>query len=203
MPVEPRHRKKIPGAGYLLDWRGTGLCPPVRDNGRVIRIKPLIGVEHIPVIRNVKGRADFLLLAQVLKDQGLSLQTATDNEGNVALFSSLNALCYQAKGANQLSYGTEHMHVSTAEGWTTKQFYAAAWIWQYAEREEGIPIQTGRITGAGYGRVAVVRRGHVSHRRVSAAAGFNDRSDPGPGFDYARVASYARYYKRHHTFVGA
>lgn len=203
MAVEPRQRKKIAGAGYLLDWRGTGLCPPVKSGGKVVRIKPLIGVEHIPVIHNIKGRGDFVLLAQILVEKGLSLQTATDSEGNVALFTSLNALCYQARGVNQISYGTEHMHWSTTEGWTQAQFFAAAWIWQYAEREEGIPIQTGRLRNDGFGRAAVVRRGHVSHMREAAAAGYNDRTDPGPGFDYERVARYAKYYKLHHTFVGA
>lgn len=189
--------KGLRGAGTVFDYRGTGVLPP---NGG--RINPLIMVEHIPVVPNRPGTEDFLILARVLKQQGLSLQAATDREGNVALYNHLNRLCFQARGANQVSCGVEHMHMSTGEEWTKKQLRASAWLWQYAEREFGIPLRVARLS-SGRGRVGVQRRGHTSHQRVSAAAGFNDRSDPGPKYDWEYVAKAARFFKEHGHFEGA
>ena len=97
--------KELRGAGKVFDYRNTGLLPA---NGLIIH--PLIMVEHIPVIENVPGQEDFMTLARVLKTKGLSLQAATDREGNVALYNPLNRLCFQARGANQVSCGVEHMH---------------------------------------------------------------------------------------------
>ena len=188
--------KELRGAGKVYDYRGTGLLPA---NGGIIQ--PLIMVEHIPVVRNVKGTGDFRTLASVLKAQGLSLQAATDREGNVALYNNLNRLCFQARGANQVSCGVEHMHMTITEEWTKKQLRAAAWLWQYAEHQFGIPLRVARIT-SGPGRIGVLRRGHTSHRRVSMAAGFNDRSDPGPGFDWEYVRKAALFFKSHGHFVG-
>lgn len=189
--------KELKGAGTVYSLRGSGVLPP---NGG--RIRPLIMVEHIPVVPNVAGTSDFLLLAQVLRKQGLSLQAATDREGNVMLYNDLDTLCYQARGANQVSCGVEHMHMSTGEPWTKKQLRAAAWLWQYAEREHGIPLRIARIQ-AGNGTVGVLRRGHTSHQRVSAAAGYNDRSDPGPLFDWEYVRAAALFFKSHGHFEGA
>jgi hypothetical protein len=188
--------KELRGAGKVFDYRGTGLLPA---NGGIIR--PLIMVEHIPVVPNVKGTADFHTLANVLRAQRLSLQAATDREGNVALYNNLNRLCFQARGANQVSCGVEHMHMTIREEWTKKQLRASAWLWQYAEREFGIPLRVARLS-SGPGRVGVLRRGHTSHRRVSIAAGFNDRSDPGPGYDWEYVRKAALFFKRHGHFVG-
>jgi len=186
--------KELRGAGKVFDFRGTGLLPP---NGGTIQ--PLIMVEHIPVVPNVKGTDDFKTLANVLKAQGLSLQAATDREGNVALYNDLNKLCFQAKGANSLSCGVEHMHMTIHEDWTREQLRASAWLWQFAEREFGIPLRVARIS-SGPGRVGVLRRGHTSHRRVSAAAGFHDRVDPGVGYDWEYVREAAIFFKRHHHF---
>ena len=188
--------KELRGAGKVFDYRGSGILPP---NGG--RIRPLIMVEHIPVVPNVPGTQDFRTLARVLRGQGLSLQAATDSEGNVALYNNLDRLCYQARGANQVSCGVEHMHWSTSEPWTKKQLRAAAWLWVHAEREYGIPLRIARL-GAGKGHVVVVKRGHTSHQRVSQAAGFNDRSDPGPGFDYRYVRRAALFFKKHGHFEG-
>ena len=188
--------KQLRGAGKVYDYRGTGLLPA---NGGVIR--PLIMVEHIPVVPNVKGTDDFRTLARVLRVQGLSLQAATDREGNVALYNPLNRLCFQARGANQVSCGVEHMHMSIGEEWTKRQLRASAWLWQYAEREFGIPLRVARLA-AGPGRVGVLRRGHTSHRRVSAAAGFHDRVDPGPGYDWEYVRKAALFFKSHGHFEG-
>lgn len=188
--------KQLKGAGKVFDYRNTGVLPA---SGGVIH--PLIMVEHIPVIKNVPGQADFLTLARVLKDQGLSLQAATDAEGNVALYNPLNRLCFQARGANQVSCGVEHMHFSINEDWTRKQLCAAGWLWQLAEREFGIPMRIARIA-SGNGRVGVLKKGHTSHQRVSAAAGFNDRSDPGPKFDWEFVGKAARFFKSRGHFVG-
>lgn len=196
MPPYPRVIKTLRGAGKIYDWRGTGLLPP---NGG--KIKLLLGIEHIPVVPNRHGTDDFLLLAKVLRDQGLSLQTATDSEGNVALYNPLDALCYQARGSNSCSYGTEHMHMSVGEAWSKKQLRAAAWIWQYAEREYGIPPHTARL-GKG-NPTPVWRKGHVSHQAQATAAGFHDRSDPGVGFDVAYVGHCVAFFKRHGHFEGA
>jgi N-acetyl-anhydromuramyl-L-alanine amidase AmpD len=94
------------------------------------------------------------------------------------------------------------MHATTSEPWTRRQLRASAWLWQYAEREYGIPCQNARITGAGYGYVKVLRKGHASHQRVSSAAGFNDRSDPGPLYDWTYVRRAAEHYKKHASFEG-
>ncbi len=188
--------KELRGAGKVFDFRGTGVLPP---NGGVIQ--PLIMVEHIPVVPNVQGAGDFHTLARVLKEQGLSLQAATDREGNVALYNSLNRLCFQARGANSVSCGVEHMHMTVEEEWTKKQLRASAWLWQLAEREFGIPLRVARIS-SGPGRIGVLRRGHTSHRRVSAAAGFHDRVDPGAGYDWEYVRKAALFFKRHGHFEG-
>jgi hypothetical protein len=188
--------KNLRGAGKVYDFRGTGVLPP---NGGLIH--PLIMVEHIPIVPNVEGTADFHALANVLKAQGLSLQAATDREGNVALYNPLNRLCFQAKGANQVSCGVEHMHMTIAEDWSRKQLRASAWLWQFAEREFGIPLRVARIT-SGPGHIRVLRRGHTSHKRVAAAAGFYDRVDPGPGYDWEYVRKAALFFKRHGHFQG-
>lgn len=188
--------KNLRGAGKVYDFRGTGVLPP---NGGLIH--PLIMVEHIPIVPNVEGTADFHALANVLRAQGLSLQAATDREGNVALYNSLNRLCFQAKGANQVSCGVEHMHMTIAEDWSRKQLRASAWLWQFAEREFGIPLRVARIT-SGPGHIRVLRRGHTSHKRVAAAAGFHDRVDPGPGYDWEYVRKAALFFKRHGHFQG-
>ncbi|MGI9100700.1 MAG: peptidoglycan recognition protein family protein [Solirubrobacteraceae bacterium] len=188
--------KELRGAGKVFDFRGTGVLPP---NGGIIQ--PLIMVEHIPVVPNVAGAADFHMLARVLRQQGLSLQAATDREGNVALYNHLNRLCFQARGANQVSCGVEHMHMTVDEDWTKKQLRASAWLWQLAEREFGIPLRVARIA-PGPGRIGVLRRGHTSHRRVSAAAGFHDRVDPGAGYDWEYVRKAALFFKRHGHFQG-
>lgn len=188
--------KELRGAGKVFDFRGTGVLPP---NGGVLQ--PLIMVEHIPVVPNVQGAGDFHTLARVLKEQGLSLQAATDREGNVALYNSLNRLCFQARGANSVSCGVEHMHMTVEEEWTKKQLRASAWLWQLAERDFGIPLRVARIS-SGPGRIGVLRRGHTSHRRVSAAAGFHDRVDPGPGYDWEYVRKAALFFKRHGHFEG-
>lgn len=198
MAAQPKVRRRLKGAGTVFDWRGTGLLPP---NGG--RIRPLVMVEHIPVVRNVEGISDFITLANVLRAQGLSLQAATDREGNVALYNRLDALCFQARGANMVSCGVEHMHMTTSEPWTKRQLRASAWLWVLAERWEGIPLRGGSL-GSGAPGIATVRaKGHVTHKRVSAAAGFNDRSDPGPGYDFEYVKHCARYWKRRRTFEGA
>lgn len=196
MSPSPRVIKRLKGAGIIYDWRGTGLLPP---NGGKIQL--LLGIEHIPVVPNKAGTADFITLANVLKAQGLSLQTATDSEGNVALYNPLDSLCYQARGSNSCSYGTEHMHYTTGEAWSRQQLNASAWIWQYAEREYGVPIQTARL-GRG-NPTPVWRKGHTSHMTQSRAAGFNDRVDPGPGYDWGYVRSAALYFQKHGHFAGA
>jgi hypothetical protein len=193
----PRVLKKIKGMGTVYDWRGTGLLPP---NGG--RITPLIAVEHIPVYPNKPGYQDFVGLAAVLRAQGLSLQAATDRDGNVALYNPFDVLCYQARGANQVSFGVEHMHMTVDEDWTRRQLRASAWIWQLAERKHGIPCQMADLDD-GPGTVRVRRRGHTSHKNVSARAGYHDRSDPGPKYDWGYVKHCADFYVAHGHMEGA
>lgn len=196
--VKPRVIKTIRGMGKIYDFRTTGLLAP---SGGLIR--PLIMVEHIPVVPNMPGIGDFLALARVLNAQNLSLQAATDTEGHVALYTPLNRLCWQARGANSISCGVEHMHMSINEDWSKKQLRASAWLWQYAEREFGIPLRVAKIGDGPGATVSVFKRGHTSHKRVAAAAGFNDRSDPGGKYDWEYVRAAVLFFKRHGHFEGA
>lgn len=190
--------KDLKGAGKVYRAK-----PYVLPPNEPTRQRPLVAVEHIPVMHDQSGLRDFLALAHVLRTspQGvLSLETATDGDGNVCIYNRLDAMCYQAKGLNSLSYGTEHMHMSITQDWRRVQLRASAWLWQYAEREYGLPIQFAKL-GSGPGYVRVLRKGHASHRRVSQAAGYNDRSDPGSKYDWHYVAHAAEFYKKHGAFV--
>src|SRR5688500_6260000 len=121
--TQPTSARRIPGmGGKVCDFRGTGLCPP---NGG--RIRPLVMVHHIPVVPNGQGLADFETLGRVLRNQGLAIQAATDAEGNVALYTRFDELCFGHRGANSFACGIEHMHMTVNEPWTEKQMRAAAW----------------------------------------------------------------------------
>lgn len=189
--------KDLPGAGRVYDWRDSSWTP---TNGGPIT--PLIFVQHIPVVPNVAGIADFVRLRDVLVAQGLMIHSATDREGNVALFTPFDYLNYQARGANSFSCGCEHMHMTTAEDWTEKQFRAAAWVVNLAKNKHDIPAATGEL-GSGNGVVRVLDEGQVSHQRVSAAAGYNDRSDPGSGYSFSHVRELVIWWREHSSFVGA
>jgi hypothetical protein len=160
-------------------------------------------VHHIPVIRNQEGRGDLDALRHVLVQQGLMVQFGTDAEGNVALYTRADRLCYHARGGNHVTTGIEHMHYLTSEDWSKKQMRAAAWIAQYLEREFGIPLRMADVEPGPGKTVRIVRKGHTSHQQISRHAGYNDRSDPGPGFDYQKMFSYARFFKERGHFVGA
>jgi len=185
--------RKIKGGVTVRDYRGTGLCPA---NGG--RIRPLIGLHHIPVIQNRAGVQDGIILGQVLKQQGLAVQCGTDAEGNVFRYTRFDELCYHARGANSLSSGIEHMHYRTSEPWTERQMRAAAWIGHHWLTSYGIPASRAVLADGRPTRVS--RRGHTSHQRQSAAAGWNDRSDPGPLFDYPHLYELIRFYGRHRRF---
>ena len=190
--------KTVPGMGTVYDWRTSPWTPA---NGG--RITPLVFVQHIPVVPNMAGIADFVRLRDVLVPQGLMVQTATDRDGNIALYTHFDQLCYQARGANQISWGCEHMHISTSEDWTKRQFRASAWIVNQSLDKLSIPTYTAELR-SGSGVVGVARRGQTSHQRVSAAAGYNDRSDPGRGYDWEYVRHCVRWYRDHNgSFVGA
>lgn len=186
--------KALRGAGKVYRARPHVLPP----NGG--RSPVLVMVEHIPVMHDKPGTEDFTDLARVLLAQGLSLEAATDGDGNVCLYNRLDVLCYQARGLNGPSCGVEHMHMSIGDPWRRVQLRASAWLWQYAEREYGIPMQMAKL-GRRPGQAVVLRKGHTSHRRVSEAAAFNDRSDPGPGYDWEYVMRAAAFYKRHGGFT--
>lgn len=189
--------KKVRGIGTIYDWRKSPWTP---SNGG--RIKPLVFVQHIPVVPNMAGIADFVRLRDVLVAQGLMVHNATDRDGNIALYTPMNVLCYQAKGANQQSCGTEHMHMTLGETWPKRQLRASAWLVNQANLKYGLPIANGVLT-SGSGVVRVSRRGQVSHRRVSNAAGFHDRTDPGDGYDYEYVRHCVAYYRQHEHFENA
>jgi hypothetical protein len=185
---QPRKIGKIQGMGVVWDYRHMTI-----PNGGVIKLE--FGVQHIPVIRQMTGRADLDLLRQVLIAQGLMIQTGTDGEGNVAIYTNLNRLCYHARGANSFSYGTEHMHYLTSEPWSEKQLNAAAYLLARAKRYHGVPMHMAALA-PGLGNVGFTRRGQTSHKEVSAKAGFFDRSDPGDGYPWAEVRERAiRYYR--------
>lgn len=189
--------KQIPGAGWVYDWRGTAWTAP---NGG--RIRPLIHVVHIPVIPQMAGIADLIRLNEVLTAQGLRVHAATDKDGNVALYAPFDRLCYHARGANQQSCGTENIHLTVNEPWSKRQLRAQAWIVNLALEKHGIPAHGGTLT-FGSGAVRVLKRGQVSHARVSDAAGFHDRSDPGSRYDWEYVRHCVIYWREKSTFEGA
>lgn len=190
-----RSKRTIRGGVTVYDYRDTGLCPP--NSSR--RIEPVIFIDHIPVIRNAAGVGDLETLGRVLKAQGLAVQRATDAEGNVARYTGLTELCYHARGANSIAAGCEHMHYGLDEPWTERQFRAAAFVAWEAMKYAGIPLRGARLL-RGDGVTRVARSGHASHRAQAAAAGFNDRSDPGPGFRFTYVYELARFYDRRRRF---
>jgi hypothetical protein len=191
--------KTIKGMGTVYDWRQSPWTPA---NGG--RIHPVVGVQHIPVVPNVVGVGDFVTLRNVLVAQGLMVQSSTDREGNVGLVTPFDILCYQARGANQISWGSENMHLSISEPWSKKQLRAVAWVVQLAEAKHGIPVSKGQL-GAGSPIVKVLRRGAVTHEDESNKAGFHDRTDPGAGlwgqWDY--VEHCVRFFREHGHMSGA
>lgn len=196
-PPSPKRILTVPGmGGKVFDFRGTGLCPPARGGQR---IWPLVMVHHIPVVHQELGTGDFIRLAGILVGAGKSIQASTDAEGNVALFTHWHELCWGQRGANFLACGVEHMHFSTAKTFSEKQMRAAAWCAARVWMLFNIPPQRG-ILLPGNGVVRVQRRGHTSHMDVSKKAGFNDRSDPGPNFDYAHLYELTKFFREHNRF---
>jgi hypothetical protein len=192
--ISPRSTRTIPGmGGKVFDFRGTGLCPP---NGG--RIRPLIMVHHIPVVPNAAGTADFVRLGDILRRKGLGIHASTDAEGNVALYTRFDELCFGHRGANQIGCGIEHMHFRVEEPWTEKQMRAAAWCAARVWLNFGIPPR-GAVLGAG-NPVVTQRRGHTTHKRVSDLAGFHDRSDPGAGFSFPHMYELARFFRENRRF---
>lgn len=169
-------------------------------NGGVIGLKAC--VHHIPVISNQRGRGDLDVLRRVLINQRLMVQFGTDAEGHVAMYTWANRLCYHARGGNAITCGIEHMHYATSEPWSRKQLRAGAWIAQYLERQYRIPLRMADVEPGPNRTARIVRTGHTSHAQISRMAGYNDRSDPGPGLDYEYVFKAARFFKRHGHFVG-
>lgn len=197
MPTVAKTLKVASGVtSKVWDYRGE-----TSPNGGTIALRAC--VHHIPVIRNQAGRGDLDTLRRVLVNQGLMVQFGSDAEGNVALYTRANRLCYHARGANSATCGIEHMHYLTSESWSKKQMCAAAWIAQYLEREHGIPLQMADVDRGPSGVAVIARKGHTSHQQISRMAGFNDRSDPGAGFNYERMFAFAAYFKRKGHFVGA
>lgn len=180
----------------IYDYRGF-----TQPNGGEIGLRAC--VHHIPVVRQMPGHTDFDALRNVLQAQGLMVQFSSDADGNVALYTKADRLCWHARGANSNTCGIEHMHLTVGEDWTKKQLRAAAWIAQYLEREFDLPLQMADVDPAGPGLTRIVRKGHTSHQQISRMAGYNDRSDPGSGFDYEYMFSAARYFKQKGHFVGA
>ena len=180
----------------IFDYRGS-----TSPNGGRIDLRAC--VHHIPVINNVDGRPDIDLLRQVLLDRGVMVQFGTDAVGNVAVFARANRLCFHAKGANSITCGVQHLHLAVGDPWSRKQVRAAAWIAQFLEREFDIPLRVADVEPNGPGRVQIMRKGHTTHRKISHEAGFDDRIDPGAGFDFERVFAAARFFSKHGHFVGA
>jgi hypothetical protein len=198
IPGDGRIIKSIAGMGTIYDWRHSSWTPV---NGGQITVQAF--VHHIPVVRNADGIADFVTLRNVLVSQGLMVQTATDNVGNVALYTPFNYLCYHAKGANSVTAGCEHMHLSTSEPWTKRQMRASAWVIQLCDDKHNVTTQKMASIGSGSGTIRVLSRGQTEHEIVSAKAGYHDRSDPGPGYDHDYVAHCVRFFDQHQHFSGA
>jgi hypothetical protein len=199
MAIQPKSRRKIPGmGGSVFDFRGTGLCPPVPHD----HIRPLIMVHHIPVVHQAEGIGDFRTLAEILVSSGKSIQASTDAEGNVALFAHWDELCWGQRGANTVGCGVEHMHFATSKTFTEQQMRAAAWCANQVRMKHNIPPQRGILLPSlpGKFQVRVQRRGHTSHMNVSKKAGYNDRTDPGPNFDYAHLYELTKFYAEHKRF---
>lgn len=190
--------RTIKGMGTIYDWRKSSWTPRSFSGN----IPVLLFVHHIPVVPNMAGIADFVRLRDVLVAQGLMVQTTTDRDGNVGLFTPFNAGCYQAKGANSFSCGCEHMHLTIGETWTKKQLRASAWLVQRCNDKHGTPLSKARLA-SGSGVVRVVTRGQTTHKDVSHYAGYNDRSDPGSGYDFEYVAHCVRYFNQHGDFANA
>jgi hypothetical protein len=194
--IQARNVTKLRGGVTIRDYRGTGLCPP---NGG--KIKPLIYVEHIPVIHNVAGIQDGITLGNVLKAQGLAVMSGTDSEGNIFLYTDMDDLCYHARGSNTISCGTEHMHYLVTEPWTEAQYRAAAVLAWRAHNHHGIPLQGARL-GLTHppNTTPVLRRGFTSHMVQARAAGWSDRSDPGSLFHFGHLYKLAHYFGTHRHF---
>jgi hypothetical protein len=190
----PRKLKTIRNMGVVWDYRHF-----TQPNGGPI--EPLVFVQHIPVIRQMDGRADLDVLWRVLVSQGLMVHNGTDGEGNVALYCRMDRLCWHARGGNTVSCGTEHMHLTTAEKWESRQLNAAAYLSHRAYTNQGLSRRPGQL-GTGRGYVTVRRRGHVTHEDVSRKAGYNDRSDPGARYEalMEEIKDRAVFYGRNHRF---
>lgn len=196
--------KELRGAGTVYDWRDSPWTPA---NGGWINLK--LFVQHIPVVRNIDGIGDMVTLRNVLVSQGLMVQCCTDREGNVGLFTPFNVLCYQARGANQVSCGCEHMHATTNEPWTQRQLRAMAWVIQLCDEKHDVKRTRGRL-GSGNGVVRVHEEGQVWHEEVADAAGHHDRSDPWGNTPHDVVIDHWEYvqhcilfFREHGHFVGA
>jgi hypothetical protein len=190
----PEKHRQIKGMGAIWDYRAF-----TQPNGGVIR--PLVFVQHIPVIRQMSGREDLDVLWRVLRSQGLMVQNGTDGEGNVALYTPMNRLCFHARGVNSFSVGTEHMHATIGEDWSNKQLNAAAYLSHRAKEHHDVPRRRGKL-GPGSGFATVRRRGHVTHASVSANAGFHDRSDPGVKYEalMREIEERSVHYSKRHRF---
>lgn len=190
----PRLLKRIPHMGKVWDYRAF-----TSSNGGTIH--PSLHVEHIPVIRQMDGRADLDVLWRVLVNQGLMVHNGSDGEGNVALFVGLDKLCYHARGANTVSVGTEHMHYAVSDAWSSRQLNAAAYLSYRSKEHASIPMYNGKLDD-GNGYVVIRRQGHVTHKRVSDAAGYHDRSDPGDKYValMGEIRERAIFFRAHHRF---
>jgi hypothetical protein len=193
--------KDLGGAGKVYDWRHSNWTPA---NGGLQTIRAF--VHHIPVVPNQAGIADFIVLRNVLVAQGLMVQCATDREGNVALFTPFNVLCYQARGGNFCTTGCESMHMTTSEGWSKAQLRALAWCVQLCEEKHDVPYSTASISGTS-GLITVEKKGQTTHKRVADASKQFNRSDPGwelpDNDDYRYMQHCVRFWREHHTFKGA
>lgn len=199
--LEPERLRKIGGMGTVFDYRQITLKGGHVNGGK---ITPLVFVEHIPVIRQMSGRADLDVLWRVLVAQGLMVHNGDDAEGNVALYAPLDRLCFHARGVNSFSCGTEHMHLTTLEDWTEKQLNAAAYLSHRAHQHHDLPRRHGRL-GDGQGFATVLKRGHVTHEAVSNHAQFFDRSDPGDKYEalMTDIMERALSFAKHHRFASS
>lgn len=204
VPGHGKVLKEIRGAGKVYDWRDSSWTPV---NGGRISLRGF--THHIPVVRNVDGYADIVTLRNVLVAQDLMVQTCTDREGNIGLFTPFDMLCYQARGGNQLTTGCEHMHLSTSEDWSKRQLRSMAWVIQLCERKHHVPRTRWRLS-PGDGVVRFRAPGQGWHSEIAYYAGYKDRSDPWGNTPHdvvlerwAYVRHCIEFFEKHGHFSGA
>lgn len=118
-----------------------------------------------------------------------SSHVCIDSEGHSARFVADRDKAWHCAGFNSVSLGIEQVGRASQTSWTvTEQREAARWIARWSKLH-GIPLQKGRVSGAG-----VIRPGVVRHSELGAVGG--GHHDPGHDYPLHDVLEMARAYRR-------